>query len=84
MFKAIPKETKEQILSRVKNGIPVTKAAFEHGISPKTIYGWLARQSQSSPSFLELGRLKRERDDLLKIIGELTLEINKHKKKRVY
>ena len=43
--KYIPKEIKEQILTRIKEeGLTVKSAADEHGISTKTIYkdcsGW--------------------------------------------
>jgi len=31
-------ETKEQILKRVEEGLPVNKVVEEHGISPNTIY----------------------------------------------
>jgi transposase-like protein len=81
-FKPIIKETKEQILYRVKQGIPVSKLAEEHGIHVRTIYSWLSRISQKAPSALEVGKLKREKDELLKIIGTLTLELTKLKKNK--
>tara|TARA_Y100000031_G_scaffold148098_1_gene183937 strand:- start:609 stop:866 length:258 start_codon:yes stop_codon:yes gene_type:complete len=83
-FHKIPKEAKEQVLLRVKSGVPVSKAAKEHGIGIKTIYGWMNKQADRSPSALEVGRLRRERDELLKIIGTLTLELNKTKKNNNY
>jgi len=79
-YKQIPAETKEQVLERVKQGIPVVQISSEHGISPKTIYGWLSKISERTAPILELVRLKKERDDLLKIIGKLTLELTKSKK----
>jgi len=37
-------DVKAQILKRLKeDGVPVAKLAEEHGISTKTIYGWLSR-----------------------------------------
>lgn len=76
-------DVKEQILIRLKNdGVPVVKLAEEHGISPKTIYGWLSRGSQGSPSLLELGKLKRENQLLRELIGRLTLEVETAKKKK--
>lgn len=75
----IPQETKDQILSRIKEGIPATQLAREHGVCVKTIYGWLAKQS---PGALDYGRLKRERDELLLMVGRLTVELSKAKKGR--
>lgn len=79
-YKRIPVETKEQVLERVKQGIPVVQLSSEHAISTKTIYGWLSKTSEKTAPVLELARLKRERDDLLRIIGTLTLEMTKSKK----
>ena len=76
----IPIETKEQILTRVKEGIPVSQLSKEHGVSSKTIYGWLSKGLLSQPSALALGRLRREKDDLLKLVGKLTLELSKEKR----
>jgi transposase-like protein len=83
-FKPVAKEIKDQILYRVKQGIPVSQLAKEHGIHVRTIYGWLSKISRKAPSALEVGRLKRENDDLLKIIGGLTLELTKSKKNKSY
>lgn len=75
MFKAISKDIKDQIISRIKNnGETVTNLAAEYTVSPKTIYGWLRKKSDSSVSFLEYARLKREHKLLLEIVGKLTLE----------
>jgi hypothetical protein len=42
MFKSkVSREIKEQVLGRVKSGVPVNQAAADAGISPKSIYGWL-------------------------------------------
>ena len=81
-FKVIPKEIKEQILKRIKEeGISVKAAALEHGISEKTIYNWIRGKSISDVSILEISRLKRENRELLEIIGELTHEVKRSKKK---
>ena len=80
--KYIPKEIKQQILKRIKEeGLTVKSAADEHGISTKTIYNWMRGNSISSDSnILEISRLKREKKELLEIIGELTHELKKPKK----
>ena len=85
MFKPIDQDIKDQIISRIKNnGEPVSKLAAEYSVSVKTIYAWLRKKSDSSVSFLEYARLKRENKLLLEIVGKLTLEknqINNFKKK---
>ncbi len=74
-FHFIPKDIKDQILARVKNeGASVPQLASEHGISDKTIYGWLKKGVTSAISFLEYSRLKRENKLLLEMVGKLTLE----------
>ena len=75
MFKPIAKDIKDQILGRIKNnGETVSKLALEYSVSDKTIYTWLRKKSDSSISFLEYARLKRENKLLLEIVGKLTLE----------
>ena len=77
MFKPIAKDIKDQIISRIKNnGEAVSKLSAEFGVSVKTIYGWLRKGSETSISFLEHARLKRENKLLLEIVGKLTLERN--------
>ena len=81
-FKVIPKQLKEQIISRVKNeGVSVSNAAVEHGISTKTIYNWLNQGLTGQPvSYREYAKIKRENQTHLAIIGQLTLETKKLKK----
>lgn len=77
MFKPVPKDIRNQILTRVKeNGEPISKLAAEFGISNRTIYGWLRKQSEKHISVLEYSKLKRENKLLLEIVGKLTLEKN--------
>lgn len=80
MSTPIAKEIKQQILDRAKEGISVPQLSREHGVSTKTIYGWLGKQTTSNPSALEYNRLKRERDELLKLIGKLTMDLSKEKR----
>lgn len=76
-FRVIPKELKDQILSRIKNeGVSVLQASKDHGVSTKTIYTWLDKASSKNISFLEYARLKRENKLLLELVGKLTLEKN--------
>lgn len=81
-FKVISKEIKEQVLKRIKEeGVSVTDAAKEAGISTKTIYNWLRSKTIRDGGILEISRLKRENRELLEIIGELTHEVKRSKKK---
>lgn len=77
-------EIKNQILERVKSGTPAATAAHEHGVSPKTVYGWLAKSTTTAPGALETGRWQREKRDLLEMIGLLSFELTKIKKNRNY
>jgi len=79
-FKAIPREIREQILARIKEGISVSQLSSEHGVSTKTIYGWLAKESIKTPGFLTVTRLRREKEDLLKLVGELALRLARGEK----
>lgn len=81
-FKQIPQEIKDQVLTRVKEGVPVSQLSAEHGISVKTIYTWIAKSSVQNPGVLQISRLKREKEDLLKIIGELTLKLRRGEKNK--
>lgn len=83
-YKHIPKEIKDEVLARIKQGQKVPQLAEQYGISTKTIYNWLSAGVQAEVSTLEYARLKRERDDLLRLVGNLTLEVEKRKKKRDY
>ena len=83
-YKKIPKEIKNEVLMKVKTGSKVHILASEYGISHKTIYNWLSKGVKKQVSSLEYAKLRRERDDLLKIVGNLTLQVEKRKKKRGY
>lgn len=82
MFKSISLPVKRQVLEQIKNGSTVKQMADQFQISPKTIYTWLTKDSASQVSLTEYSKLKREKEDLLKIIGEITLELTRSKKKR--
>jgi len=80
---AVAADVKKQILERVKNdGIPVMQIAQEHGISDKTVYGWLSKGATANPSWLELNRLKRENSALKELLGRVMLETELSQKKR--
>lgn len=78
---AINKEVKEEILSKVKSGEPVMILAKQYGVSDKTIYGWLRGKVINNVSFLEFAKLRKENQILKEIVGVLTVELEKTKKK---
>lgn len=80
MFKKVPSQTKEEILTKIKNGATVAETANQYGISSKTIYTWLRNQVKPEISIMEVNRLKRENDELKRIIGLITLELERGKK----
>jgi len=78
----ISKETKEQILKRIKEeGLPVAKVAEEHGVSTATIYAWLSQNIKAQPSWKELSALQKQNRELLALVGELTIKLSQSQKK---
>lgn len=81
MKSTVSKEVKEEILSKVKAGESAVSVAEKYGVSPKTIYGWLRWTTTNKVSWMEHIKLKRENQQLKEIIGVLSLEVAKSKKK---
>jgi transposase-like protein len=77
----ISNEIKEEVIAKVKAGQKVTDLAGQYGISTKTIYNWLRGQVTEQVSYREYKRVMKENEDLKKILGVLTLELEKSKKK---
>lgn len=78
----IAPEIKQEILRRIKEeGVPVSQAAKEHGISDATIYSWLGKGVRGAPTLAELVKLKRENRELLELVGELTVKLSHTQKK---
>lgn len=78
-------ELKEKILKSIKEDwISVYKASQEYWIQAKSIYNWLNKSitenNWEKASYAEISRLKRDKDDLLLIIWELTKEVKDLKK----
>lgn len=82
MFRRVPLETKNEIVEKVKNGMTVTEAATQYAVSTKTIYGWLSNQTRPDISVVEYNRMKKENEELKRIIGIITLELERGKKNR--
>jgi len=82
--KTIAKEVKEEILRKVKAGESVTALSAQYGVSGKTIYNWLRGGVTHQVSWMEHIRLKKENQQLKEIIGVLTFELEKTKKKTAH
>lgn len=84
MFHTISKDVREQVLARVREGKEkVADIASQHGISPKTIYGWLsAGVDGGNRDWLDNNRLRKENAQLKQMIGELMLEKKREKKSK--
>jgi transposase len=81
-YKVAP-EVRQQFIERIKNeGLSVSQAAKDAGVSETTVYGWLGKGAESVPSILELAKLKRENKELLELVGELTLKLSAAQKKK--
>lgn len=74
-------EIKTEILAKVKSGEKVADLSKQYGISEQSIYSWLKQNVTGMVSVLEHNKLKKENDQLKQIIGVLTLELEKTKKK---
>ncbi len=78
----INSEVKQEILAKIKAGEEVKKVAAQYGVSDRTIYLWLKKGVVGNVSALEMGKLKKENQILKEIVGVLTMELEKVKKKR--
>lgn len=75
-------DVKRQILDRVKEGgKSISEIAQEHGISNRTIYGWLSKGATAQPTWVEVNKLKRENSALKELIGKLTYDMTVAQKK---
>lgn len=78
----ISKEIKEETVNRIKNqGISVAQAVQDIGVSTVTIYSWLGNKARGSVSVLKYNKLKKENDELKRLIGELTIRMSTEAKK---
>lgn len=74
-------EVKAEIIAKVKAGEKVAVLSKQYGVSEVTIYSWLKQKVEGTVSVLEHTKLKKENGWLKEIIGVLTLELEKTKKK---
>lgn len=78
----IANEIKAEIINKIKHeGLSVTDAGEQYGVSDKTIYGWLGTRASNTVSILEYNRLKRENEQLKHLIGDITLKLSTEQKR---
>ena len=83
MKKIVATEVKEEILSKVKAGETVSSLAKLYGVSDKAIYNWIGVKTVNKVSWLEFAKLRNENKQLKEIIGVLSLEVEKSKKRQM-
>ena len=82
MFKAIDQTTRNKILTAIREeGRSVKEVGDEYGVSPKTIYGWLRGEVKGGDRnlILENNRLRKELDNCYRVIGRMSMEVNRPK-----
>jgi transposase-like protein len=77
-MKRYSKEIREEVL-KIRSGRKVMDVSKEHGINDMTIRTWLERDVDGSQT-LEMSRLRRENESLLRLVGQLTYESDLMKK----
>ncbi len=81
MFSRIPKEKKDEILAKIRAGEKVPALSSQYGISDKTIYYWLRSDTgEEVVSVIKYNKLKRENEELKRLVGELTFDMSQGKK----
>lgn len=81
-FKPIAPEIKAEILAKIHDeGMRVSEAAEIYNVSAKTIYIWLKSGvvDGNKNLILELNRLRKENEQLYKLLGRATAELNRPK-----
>jgi transposase-like protein len=81
-YPALTNNQKQEIITRIKDkGERVSDLAKEYGVWSKTIYSLLKKQINQPNIALELAKVRRERDALLQVVGQLFFENKINKKK---
>ncbi len=83
--KIIPKEIKNEILAKVKGGEKVVDLAEQYAVSNKSIYTWLHQETGDQVvSPVQYNRLKRENEELKRLVGEISLKLSLGEKNRAH
>lgn len=81
-FRVIDPEIKAEILTKIRDeGMSVSLAASTYNVSGKTIYTWLRSGvvDGNKNLILELNRLRKENEQLYRLLGRATAELNRPK-----
>ena len=81
-FRPIDPQIKAEILAKIRDeGMSVTVAASTYNVSGKTIYNWLRSGvvDGNKNLILELNRLRKENEQLYKLLGRASAELNRPK-----
>lgn len=81
-FRVIDPKLKSEVIDQVRNnGMSVSQAANKYEVNPRTIYGWLKSGIVDNDRnlILELNKLKRENEQLYKLLRRATAELNRPK-----
>ena len=74
-YPSLTNEQKKEITARIKEkGERVADLAKEYGVNPRNIYDFLSKTGQDNGTLLEISKLKREKDALLQIVGQLMVD----------
>jgi transposase-like protein len=74
-YPSLTSEQREEVIRRIKeNGETVQNIAQEYGTHTRNIYNMLRKSAQTPNVALELAKLKKEHEALLKIIGQLVVK----------
>lgn len=81
-YHRVPQDVKADILRRIKEeGISVSQAAKDAGISDAAIYDWLGKGASGTPSWAEFARVQKQNRELFEVVGELTVKLSQAQKK---
>lgn len=73
---------KDEIITKIRDhGLSVSEASAQYNLSPKTIYTWLREGvvDGNRNLILENNKLKKEIEQLYKLLGRATAEMNRPK-----
>jgi transposase-like protein len=77
----ISPEIKEQIIHRIRTeGVSAAEAAREHAVSLPTVYAWLRRSTVLPSNILQFNKLRRENEELKRLLGQAMLMNERSKK----
>ncbi len=84
MGKPIDQQVKATIVAKIRDsGMSVTDASAAYNVTSKSIYRWLREGIEAATGnrnlVLELNRVKKENDQLYKLLGRATAEMQRSK-----